>query len=73
MVRRKYSTRLRIICTHKTGLARSTVTQLYHDKAKRIDYDTVEKLCTLFNCEISDLFILEEKNKEMDGKNIYEF
>lgn len=57
----------------KTGLARSTVTQLYHDKAKRIDYDTVEKLCTLFNCEISDLFILDEKNKEMDGNNIYEF
>lgn len=45
----------------KTGLARSTVTQLYHDKAKRIDYDTVEKLCALFNCEISDLFILEIK------------
>lgn len=41
----------------KTGLARSTVTQLYHDKAKRIDYDTVEKLCALFNCEINDLFI----------------
>lgn len=45
----------------KTGLARSTVTQLYHDKAKRIDYDTVEKLCALFNCEINDLFILEIK------------
>ncbi len=45
----------------KTGLARSTVTQLYHDKATRIDFDTIEKLCKLFDCEISDLFILENK------------
>lgn len=43
----------------KTGLARSTVTQLYHDKATRIDYDTIEKLCSLFNCGMSDLFVLE--------------
>lgn len=46
----------------KTGLARSTVTQLYHDKATRIDFDTIEKLCCLFDCEISDLFILEKTN-----------
>ena len=39
----------------KTGLSRSTVSQLYHDRATRIDYDTIEKLCALFNCQISDL------------------
>lgn len=50
----------------KTGLARSTVTQLYHDKATRIDYDTIEKLCSLFGCEISDLFVLEGKNIETE-------
>ncbi len=44
----------------KTGLARSTVTQLYHDKATRIDYETIEKLCALFGCEITDLFELEK-------------
>lgn len=43
----------------KTGLARSTVTQLYHDKATRIDFETIEKLCSLFNCEISTLLKLE--------------
>ncbi|MBE5758086.1 MAG: helix-turn-helix transcriptional regulator [Clostridiales bacterium] len=51
----------------KTGLARSTVTQLYHDKATRIDFETVEKLCTLFGCEIGDLLVLEgttDKEKE---------
>ncbi len=54
---------------NKTGLARSTVTQLYHDKATRIDFDTIEKLCRLFECEVSDLFLLEidNDNKEMGG------
>ena len=43
----------------KTGLARSTVTQLYHDKATRIDFETIEKLCSLFGCDISALLTLE--------------
>ena len=52
---------------NKTGLARSTVTQLYHDKATRIDFETIEKLCSLFQCDISELLILEgasSKQKE---------
>lgn len=48
----------------KTGLARSTITQLYHDKATRIDFLTIEKLCILFNCDIASLLQLEEKNEK---------
>ena len=33
-----------------TGLSRSTVSSLYNDKATRIDFDTLEKLCRLFEC-----------------------
>lgn len=51
----------------KTGLARSTITQLYHDKAKRIDYETVEKLCLLFDCKITDIFELDDEIKRVDG------
>lgn len=39
-----------------TGLSRGTVSNLYNDKATRIDYDTLEKLCCLFECSASDLF-----------------
>lgn len=38
-----------------TGLARNTVAHLYNDKAKRIDYNTIEKLCLLFECKVGDL------------------
>jgi DNA-binding Xre family transcriptional regulator len=57
---------------NKTGLARSTVAQLYHDKATRIDFETIEKLCNLFDCSVSDLLELEnvEEFKEEQAANI---
>lgn len=39
----------------KTGLDRSTISNLYHDKVKRIDFKTLDKLCDLFNCDASDI------------------
>ena len=49
----------------KTGLSRTTIAQLYHDKATRVDYETIEKLCRLFDCGIADLFLLaEEENAQ---------
>lgn len=47
----------------KTGLARGTVSNLYHDKMQRIDYDTLEKLCKLFNCQANSIleFYLEDE------------
>ncbi|MBE5844470.1 helix-turn-helix domain-containing protein [Pseudobutyrivibrio sp.] len=39
-----------------TGLSRNTVSKLYSDKATRIDYDTIEKLCKLFDCTPNELF-----------------
>lgn len=46
----------------KTGLARSTIASLYHDKTQRIDYDTLDKLCKLFECSIGDIIEYYEKN-----------
>ena len=42
-----------------TGLSRTTISSLYNDKATRIDYATIEKLCALFNCGIETLLMLE--------------
>jgi putative transcriptional regulator len=42
----------------RTGLARRTISTLYNDKATRIDFSTIEKLCQLFGCGIEQLFVL---------------
>jgi len=39
----------------KTGLSRNTISNIYNEKAKMIDLDTLEKLCCFLNCNISDL------------------
>ncbi len=44
----------------RTKLSRTTISNLYNDKSTRIDYDTIEKLCSLFNCKITELMCIEE-------------
>lgn len=39
----------------RTGLNRNTISNLYHEKVKRIDFDTINKFCILFNCQPGDL------------------
>ena len=39
----------------KTGMSTSTISNLYNEKVKRLDFDTLEKLCQLFNCNVQDL------------------
>lgn len=61
MGKRRYS----IEDVHKlTGLSRSTISSLYNNKATRIDFATAEKLCTLFECDIGDIFSLAVEDPE---------
>lgn len=39
----------------QTGLNRNTLTLLYQESAKRIELDTLHKLCEHFDCEVQDL------------------
>jgi len=39
----------------KTGLSRNTISNLYNDKTTRIDFETIYKLCILFDCGVEDL------------------
>lgn len=39
----------------ETGLSRATLTLLYKETAKRVDLDALDRLCDLFDCELSDL------------------
>lgn len=38
-----------------TGLHRNTIALLYQETAERIDLETIEKLCQLFDCEVGEL------------------
>lgn len=48
----------------KTGMSRTTISKLYHEKSTKIGMDTIVALCDLFNCRVDDLLYLEEKENE---------
>lgn len=50
----------------KTGLNRNTISNLYHEKVTRIDFDTMDKLCKLFGCPSGPGDLFEWVPKEGD-------
>lgn len=59
--------RLNIQDVHiRTGLSRNTISHLYNDTTCRIDYDTVERLCALFECGLEDLFKLDARSTDLE-------
>ena len=43
-----------------TGINRGTITRLYHERAERVELESVEKLCRYLECRLEDLFELVE-------------
>lgn len=40
---------------HATRLAYSTISELYHNKVRRIDVGTLDTLCAALDCQVGDL------------------
>ena len=38
-----------------TGISRSTLTNLYYRRSRRIDYEVLDKLCAYLNCGVADI------------------
>ncbi len=46
----------------KTGLSRTTISKMYNETSTTISFETIEKLCLLFDCEVHELMYLEKKS-----------
>ena len=40
-----------------TGLARNTVSDFYYDRSKRIDFETLNRLCSFLDCQPGDIMV----------------
>lgn len=59
------SERLKIADVVKgTGLAANTVSGLYHDKVKRVDFETLDKLCEFLGRPVGDIFQWKSERNE---------
>ena len=54
----------------KTGLSRGTISSLYNDRASRIDFETITKLCELFGCEVGSLLIFDKHDILTNNLNL---
>ena len=46
-----------------TGLSRTTLTRLYHEKASRLDFETLEILCTYLDVGVADLLEVTDEEQ----------
>jgi putative transcriptional regulator len=47
-----------------TGLSRTTISKLYNEESTTIAFETIYKLCQLFDCDVKDLMYLEKEKGE---------
>lgn len=47
----------------QSGVSRQVLDRLDKNKTKRLDFDTVVKLCDLFDCEPGDLLYIDEEGE----------
>lgn len=48
-----------------TNIRPATVSKMYYEESKRLDISQLNRICNVFNCEISDLleYIPDDKHK----------
>lgn len=47
--------------SRRTGIRQATIFLYYNDLWKSIKKEHIEKICEVLNCEITDIFVLEEE------------
>lgn len=48
----------------KTGVSRQVLDRLDKGKSKRLDFDTVVKLCSFFECNVGELLYIDSEKGE---------
>ena len=54
--------------SRKTGITKHALSALYNENVKGIRFDTLNRLCKLLNCQISDLLEYIPDNKKLSKK-----
>lgn len=47
----------------RTGLSRTTISKLYNEESTTIAFETIQKLCLLFDCNVDDLLYLDKEQE----------
>jgi len=53
----------------KIGVHRNTISLLYKEDAKKVDLETLEKLCDLFGCSVGDMLYIEKESAIKESRD----
>jgi putative transcriptional regulator len=53
--------------SRQTGISQNTLSKFYHEKAKGIEFETLEKLCRALGCSVSDLLQYSLKTQQSEN------
>lgn len=45
-----------------TGVSKTTINAMYHDRVRKIDYGVVERICKVLECKLSDVLEYVEED-----------
>ncbi len=54
----------------KTGIRAATINELYHDIARGISFEQLDRICEVLNCDISQLFEYIPNTIKTTGKSL---
>lgn len=60
----KHGIRTMVELENKSGVSRQVLDRIDKGKSKRLDFETIIKLCDLFDCQPGELFYIEESDQE---------
>lgn len=48
--------------TRMTGVSKTTINAMYHDRVRKIDYGVLERICEALDCKLSDIveYVVED-------------
>ena len=45
-----------------TGVSKTTINAMYHDRVRKIDYGVLERICKVLECKLSDVLEYVEED-----------
>ena len=52
-----------------TNIRPATISKMYYEESKRLDISQINRICKVFDCEISDLFEYIPDDEKRSGTN----
>lgn len=54
--------------SRKTGIRAATINELYHDIARGVSFEQLDRICEVLDCDVSQLFEYVPNNIKTTGK-----